>query len=278
MTKFAFTALIGLLSLTFPALATERASYRAEYEINVVSASDPSAPPLSGWGTITREETDACAYWQTTETTNLNFEGATGMASSYESKVETREAKAGGRFFATQHEKMNDIPRSSRRVYAYRDADSQEVIVSYFKPDLPPLTLPHETLFPDELIRHIQAAAEQGEKFGNYLLFDGSQAFGEIKVSSFVGPVIQGAALQTLLKEKYGRKTDLPDDPLLDMPARILRLAFFPQHEETEKAENEIEMIVHENSVVSAMKFEKDGQTMVGMLRKIQQRNSQSCF
>lgn len=102
------------------------------------------------------------------------------------------------------------------------------------------------TLFPGghtlALLRQIAA----GKKFFNATVFDGSDEDGPVEINAFVGARVDALA------EKPGPKVNAA---LLGSKAWKVHMAFFPLNDPKSESDYEMDMIFHENGIISDMKI-----------------------
>lgn len=111
--------------------------------------------------------------------------------------------------------------------------------------------LPAGTMYPMahtlNTIKHIK----EGKKFFNAIVFDGSDEEGPVEINAFIGKPVDGYAA---IKDK----TRALDESLLQGPAQQIQLAFFPLSNREEKAEYEMNLTLHHNSIISNMRIDYD--------------------
>ena len=131
------------------------------------------------------------------------------------------------------------------------------------------MDLPEGTLFP--IVHTVQVAKQvrEGRKFFSATIFDGSDTEGPVEVSSFIGK-----PANPLAQYKEVEEVDLD---LLKSPAHNVRLAFFPLSEDKDQGASDYEMdlIFHENGVISDMTVEYDAFTVTQKLVALEKVESQ---
>ena len=119
----------------------------------------------------------------------------------------------------------------------------------YKQPDTHELDLPDGTIFPIAHTLKILESIQKNENIFAATLFDGSDTDGPVEVNTFIGPEFDTS--QIVLSNEI-------DQVLLDTKARKLRLAFFPLESDAAEAEYEMDLVFHDNGVISAMEIEYD--------------------
>jgi hypothetical protein len=118
--------------------------------------------------------------------------------------------------------------------------------------------LPSGTYFPMGHTAQVVAAARAGKKFFSSVIFDGSDEEGPIDISTFIGKPVD-------VPVHYKNNPKI-DQKLLAAPARMIRLAYFPMAEPSESADYEMNVIFHENGIISDMVIEYDDFTVTQKL------------
>lgn len=108
--------------------------------------------------------------------------------------------------------------------------------------------LPSGTLFPVSHTLEVLKKAKAGEHIFNAMIFDGSDDQGAVQLNTFIG---KEADITPYLK-------DSPefDKSLVNTKAWNLRLAYFPENNEENIPEYEMNVVFHENGVISHMLIE----------------------
>lgn len=105
--------------------------------------------------------------------------------------------------------------------------------------------LPEGAVFPMSHTLSVLDQIKTGKKFRSVVTFDGSDKEGPVQINSFIGKA-------ATVPEKLKSVKDI-DQAALNSKAWNLRMAFFPINSQEEKADYEMDMIFHENGVVSDM-------------------------
>jgi hypothetical protein len=132
----------------------------------------------------------------------------------------------------------------------------------YTMPDGVSFALPQGALFPMAHSIGMAQAVRAGETFYNAVIFDGSDEEGPVEINTFIGKAVDG-------------RSALADSPNLDMallesPAHEVRLAFFPLEKDTAAADYEMNLVFHDNGVISDMEIEYDDFTITQKLIAIE--------
>ena len=213
--------------------------HKALYEIKLFSKKSGSQV-LNISGKMFYEWEKTCGGWLTDHNFDMLYEYADSPSMRVTSNFSTYEGFDSQTLDFTMERKSNGQVFEKIR----GSANSQEATYTLPTDDLN-FTFDDDTFFP---IAHTAAVVNQikaNQKFMSATLFDGSDTEGPLIVSSFVGS--KAAAPEGLLTQK-----DI-DKSLLDAPAHKLRLAFFPLKSEQAEADYEMDMVFHENGVISDM-------------------------
>lgn len=250
--------LVSIAVLCAPAQATEIQSkvqnlgfepHKALYDIKLSSARSGSQI-LNISGQMFYEWQPSCDAWTTNHRFNILYEYADSAPMRITSNFSTYETFDGNSLnFTSQRKRDGEIFEEMRgNASVSADADGQAVFTI---PAELEFDLPAGTLFP---VAHTMAVAEkikEGEKFYNTTIFDGSDEEGPVSVNTFIGKIVTPKQLENEL-------SSVLDKQLLESPARAVRLAFFPLNDEAATSDYEMNLIFHENSLISDMLIEYD--------------------
>ena len=101
------------------------------------------------------------------------------------------------------------------------------------------------TFFPTAHILEILNQAQKGEKFVHAVLFDGTDEDGPVEVNAFIGDKVNPLAHVDPTKDI--------DTTLVNTQAWKVRMAFFPADSQGSDPDYEMDVVLHENGVVSDM-------------------------
>lgn len=221
--------------------------HRAVYDVELSHAR--SGSQLSNVsGKMSYEWQPTCEGWISNHSFDLSYDYIDRGAMNVSSHFSTFEPFDGREYqFASKRSESGRVYEEIRGQALLKDG--QGGLASYSAPEDLSFDLPAGALFPMQhtldLIDNIRA----GKRFYNAVIFDGSDVEGASEVNTVIGnPVTSLPAL-----ENDG--ADL-DEKLLKGRAWNLRMAFFPLSKAQEIAEYEIDLILHENGVVSGIEIE----------------------
>jgi len=109
-------------------------------------------------------------------------------------------------------------------------------------------SLPAGTLYPMAHTIKVLKAANDGEKFVNATVFDGSDGDGPVEINAFIGKQTERAAIMDVAEDNKAL-----DQSLINGKAREIQLAFFPLNKYEDQADYEMNLTLHDNSVISDM-------------------------
>ena len=229
--------------------------HKALYDIKLANVRSGSQI-LNISGQMFYEWQKTCDAWVTNHRFNLMYEYADSAPMRITSHFSTYEPFDGESLnFTSQRKRDGELfeeIRGSAKVK--RDAGG---VATFTMPAELEYDLPDGALFP---IAHSFAVAQkirEGKKFYNAVIFDGSDEEGPVSVNTFIGKTVDNP-IENL--SETGGKFDYAalDKALLESPAHNVRLAFFPLNNEEATSDYEMELVFHENSVISDMVIEYD--------------------
>ncbi|MEC7029210.1 MAG: DUF1849 family protein, partial [Pseudomonadota bacterium] len=91
--------------------------------------------------------------------------------------------------------------------------------------------------------------AEAGKRFFHATIFDGSDEEGPVEINTFIGDRVNAMA-------RLDDTNKNMDTTLINTPARKVRMAFFPLAEPNADAEYEMDVVFHDNGIISDMLVE----------------------
>jgi hypothetical protein len=255
-------SLIVLMSCVSAGFAAEDSGDRAQkaglvphkalYDIKLVATRSGSQIVNIG-GKMLYEWQSACEAWTSDHRFDLYYEYADSPSMRITSDFTTYETFDGKSMSFTSQRKRDDQMFSVFRGHASLD-DQGQGSANYTVPEGLSFTLPDGTLFPMAHTLEVLKKIEQGERFFSATIFDGSDDEGPVEVNAFIGNPVE-------LDGEYAEVKSVEQD-LLKSPARQVRLAFFPLKDETETADYEMTITLHENGVISDMLVEYDDFTV----------------
>ncbi|MBX2833967.1 MAG: cell envelope integrity EipB family protein [Micavibrio sp.] len=232
-------------------VAENFSAHKALYEIKLGSTRSGSQIINIG-GQMYYEWKPSCEAWLSDHRFNMHYEYADAPSMQLTSNFSTYESFDGKRFdFSSQRKTNGELFEEIR-------GSVQDDQAFYRLPDNTVLDLPDNTFFPVAHTIEVARQVQSGKTFKNIVLFDGSDLEGPVEVNSFIGGVAQAPEFLFKMQEI--------DADLLNAPAHKVRLAFFPMKEEQLTSDYEMDLIFHENGVISDMVVEYDDFTVTQKL------------
>ena len=251
--------------------------HKALYEINLVSTKSGSQIVDVG-GEMYYELTSGCDAWITNHRFQLRYDYIDSPSVRVKSNFSTYESHDGESFNFTSTRRRDGAVFEELKGQAYLNpvpgsAGGGDRLGTgkaiYAQPEGLSFDLPDSTRFPMRHTLDLLARAEEGEKFFNSVVFDGSDDEGPVSINAFIGPTVNAMA----------RVTTSPkiDVTLLNTAARTTRLAFFPVDQTGLAPDYEMEMIIHDNGVVSDMLVEYDTFSVTQKLVALEKLPADTC-
>lgn len=216
--------------------------HKALYRIEMISKRS-SAQVLNISGEMFFALKSTCDAWTTDHRFNLLYEYADSAPMRITSDFTTYERHAGDSF---------DFNSRRRRDGAlYEELRGQAMIADgagtadYTMPQDLEFELPAGTLFPMAHTASVLRAAREGKKFFAATIFDGSDEEGPAEVTAFIGKPVNAMA-------QMAPGSGI-DTALINTPAWQMRLAFFPLNSAESEADYEMNIVLHDNGVISDM-------------------------
>ena len=247
------------------ALAKTLAPHKALYDINLV-ATHSGSQILNISGQMAYEWKPSCDAWVTDHRFKLFYEYADAPGMRITSDFTTFETFDGKDFNYSSRRQRDGQMYQEIRGNADISKDGAGKAV-FSMPEGIKFDLTKGSLFPMghtlEVIKH----AEAGDKFYSAQVFDGSDEEGPIEINTFIGkPATNGAA-----------KSDKVDDSLLKGKAWNMRMAIFQPKDQEEESDYEMQMIFHENGIISDMTIEYDDFTVTQKLVSLEKLPADTC-
>lgn len=224
------------------------ASHKALYEIRLASTKSGSQI-VNVTGKMLYETQATCDAWVSGHQFDLFYEYADSPAMHVSSDFSTYEPFDGQSIdFSSQRMRDGQLVEELRGNGTINNAGDGEAIYSLPKGleyDLPP-----GALFPMTHTKGVIEAIREHKKFFNAVIFDGSDEEGPVEVNAFIGKPVNAA-------ENF-RSAKGFDINLLKSPAYNVRLAYFPLKEASGSSDYEMNVVFHENGIISDMAIEYD--------------------
>jgi hypothetical protein len=219
------------------------APHKALYRIDMVSKRS-SAQVLNISGEMFFEWKPGCEAWSTDHRFNLLYEYADSPPMRITSDFTTYEPFDGETFdFNSRRRRDGELYEELRGQASVTSGAAGQAI--YTLPEGLKYDLAPETFFPMAHTVHVLQAAREGKKMVFATIFDGSDDEGPADVTAFIGKPVNALA----------RITTNPtiDTALINTPAWQIRLAFFPLNSSESDSDYEMDVVLHDNGVISDM-------------------------
>ena len=231
-----------------PALKAGFVAHKALYDVRL-SSTKSGSQIANIEGKMYYEWKPSCDAWVTNHRFNLTYEYADSPSMVITSDFTTYEAFDGKSLNFSSQRKRDGQIFEELRGKAETDQTGKGQAV-YTRPRGLSFDLPGGTLFPVAHTLDVLKKIKDGKRFYNTVIFDGSDDEGPVQVNSFIGKAID-------VSGNYKSSQDL-DVSLLKSPAHHIRLAFFPMKEPQADADYEMDIVFHENGIISQMDVDYD--------------------
>lgn len=218
------------------------APHKALYEIKMV-ANRSSSQFQNLSGQMLYEWRPTCDAWMSSHRFNLVYEYVDSPAMRITSDYSTYEPFDGKSMTFTSQRRRDGDLFEELRGGAQIGETGKRPEAAYTIPEGLTFSLTEDTLFPMSHTLAVLEKIRSGQKFYRAAIFDGSDKDGPMQVTSFVGKPVDAA---DLVQVSAG-----VDDKLLRTKAWKLRLAFFPLNKEDAGSDYEMNVVFHENGVIS---------------------------
>lgn len=218
-------------------------------------------------GQMLYEWQPSCDAWNTNHRFNIQYEYADSPALRITSDFSTYESFDGQTLnFTSQRKKDGEAFETLRGLAEISNSQSGKAKFSI--PENLVHDLPEGTLFP--MSHTLEVARKVGEdaKFFNAVIYDGSDEDGPVEVNAFIGSEVNAMAR---LGDINMQDIDMN---LINTKARSVRLAFFPLHENETSSDYEMDLVFHDNGVISDMLIEYDDFTVSQTLKALEKLDS----
>jgi hypothetical protein len=233
--------------------AKDFAPHKALYEVKL-SETKNGSQIVNISGQMMYEWQRTCDSWLSDHRFNMLYEYADAPSMRLVSNFSTFESVDGVSLDFSSQRKNNGETFEEIRGYA------EGAKATYRLPEDIEIDLPAGTLFPISHTVQVAKQIREGRAFYNATIFDGSDTEGPVEVSSFIGKPAK--------HDPAYKGVEQIDLSLIQSPAHNVRLAFFPLSSEKDQGESDYEMdlIFHENGVISDMTVEYDAFTVTQKL------------
>ncbi len=260
----------GTLHAASGAIAVKEAlaPHKALYDIKMI-AKRSGSQVINISGQMFYEWRPGCEAWTTDHRFNLFYEYADSPPVRITSDFSTYERYDGAGFNFSSRRKRNGDLYQEIRGNAERGEDTAGEAV-YSMPAGLVYDIETGTLFPMAHTVELLDRARKGEKFYNARIFDGSDEDGPVEVSSFIGAPATAPA--TVIAN------EAVEAALVESPAWAVRMAFFPLiGADAASAEYEMDVIFHDNGVISDMVVEYQDFSVSQTLAALERLDVKAC-
>ena len=224
------------------------AAHKALYDIRL-SGTKSGSQIVNITGQMLYEWQPTCDAWIANHRFNLSYEYADTPAMRISSDFSTYETFDGKSIdFTSQRKRDGQLVEELRGSAELDDAGKGAAI--YTLPRGLEFDLPSGSMLPMSHTRSILDAISANKKTSHSVVFDGSDAEGPVEINAVIGKL---ATENDLIKPSK----DINED-LMKSPAHKVRLAFFPLNDPAEASDYEMNIVLHENGVISDMFIEYD--------------------
>lgn len=227
-----------------PATQAGFVPHKALYKIALVSTKS-SSQILNIDGQMYYQWQPGCEGWTSDNRFKILYEYADSEPMAVESDFSTFETFDGKSLNFTSQRKRDGEVFEEMRGQALMNGEGGEANFSI--PEGLTFKLEPGTLFPMKHTLEVMRRLKAGEKLFSSTIFDGSDEKGPVEINTFIGKEVDGT-------EGFA-KADGLDLSLLQSKARKARLAFFPLSNPEATADYEMDVILHENGVISDMQI-----------------------
>lgn len=217
--------------------------HKAVYKIEMVSKRS-SAQVLNISGDMYFEWKSGCEAWTTDHRFNLLYEYADSPPMRITSDFTTYERYNGESFDFNSRRRRDGELYDELRGWATINAEAGGKAV-FTRPENLRFDLTPGTLFPMAHTASVLKAAREGKKMFITTIFDGSDDEGPAQVTAFIGKPVNAMAE---MAPDGAIKTSL-----INTPAWRIRLAFFPLSSMESDSDYEMDIVLHDNGVISDM-------------------------
>lgn len=219
------------------------APHKALYEIKMI-ANHTNSQFQNLSGQMYYQWQPACDAWMSSHRFNLVYEYIDTPAMRITSDYSTYEPFDGKSMtFTSQRRRDGELFEELRGGAQIGGEPGKRPEAVYTIPENLTFALSDETLFPMSHTLAVLDKIREGKKFFRAAIFDGSDQEGPMQVTSFIGKPVPP---DDLIKVSAGL-----DDKLLRTKAWKVRLAFFPLNKEDAGSDYEMNVVFHENGVIS---------------------------
>lgn len=261
----------GVLSRFTKIPKIEDASHRAIYSFKMIAVE--SGAGISGIeGQMFYQQQDTCDAVTTQHRFTAEYQYPERPPLRNTSQYTSWESKDGKGFYFNSDRQENGELVEQLRGGVNEKADGT-VVADYSRPPGLTYALPKGFLLPLAHTHALIEKARAGEHFFSATLFDGTDGDGPTDVSAFIGAKLTKDEIQAIA----ARNPKISPD-LLSQDAWHIRLAVFPLKDEKEMLPSyEMDMVQHDNGVVSAVTVDYRVFKVEQVLTALEKMPDQNC-
>ncbi len=219
--------------------------HKALYEIDLVATKSGSQIANID-GKMYYEWKPSCDAWITDHRFSLLYEYADSPAMQIASDFSTFETFDGKQFnFSARRSRDHNLYQELRGIAELGEKGGN---VDYTLPENLKFDLSNGAMFPMSHTLEMVKNFNSDKKFFSAVVFDGSDDEGPVEINSFIGK-----SVNALSRVKGNEKINMA---LLNTPAKNIRMAVFPTLSDSEVADYEMDMVFHQNGIISDMLIE----------------------
>ena len=243
------------------------APHKALYDIKLVGTRSGSQI-LNISGQMLYEWQSSCEGWTSNHRFDLTYEYADSPAMRITSDFSTYETFDGQEMnFSSQRKRDGQLFEELRGHANVKPDEVGEAAYSIPK-DLA-YDIPKGGLFPMGHTLGLVDYIKRGKKFYNATIFDGSDDEGAVNVNAFIGHKVNAMAN---IKPSEGM-----DTTLLNTPAHQVQLAFFPLSDASPTSDYEMDLVFHDNAIISDMTVKYEDFTVSQKLVALEKIDNPAC-
>ncbi len=249
--------------------ATFLMPHTAKYEFKIVKRSTGS-PIANINGTMLYTIDDECDGWSTTQDFEFFYTYNDNTRTSEVKYFTNWEAKNSDNMYFTSKKISNGVLDEILHGTASKGSDKEGKAI-FSMPKGLSFNLNNKTTFPNQYILELLEKAKNNEKFYNKMLFDGTDKNGAVEANSFIGKKLLSKEIIELKNNK-----NISEDALGKYAWKI-RIAFFAPNKETMLPSHEIDMILHDNGVISSTVIKYNGFSVSETITSIKINKKPNC-
>ncbi len=221
--------------------------HKALYDINLV-ATRSGSQIINISGKMFYEWKPTCDAYITDHRFKLHYEYSDNPGLFITSDFSTFETMQGDEFnFSSRRKRNRELYEEYRGTANINDLGGKVV---YKLPSEETIDLTSGSYFPMAHTIEMVRQAKAGNKIFNATVFDGSDNEGPVEINTFIGKSVN--AMEII------KPSEALDMTLLNNKAWLVQMAVFPVLGDAETSDYEMEMVFHENGIISDMLIDYD--------------------